>query len=220
MNQVAAEAKKLIALRNTAGKAFNMASWAVAMHHTMEFRFKKEFRNEIGLQKYFAWKRTWHTEIGKQSPACKPEGSEEYEAWRDVTPQCQPEGSEEYEAWLEATIEAIPACKPKGSEEYEAWRKKQLEGHQKRLKKRMAEPLPDTVVAAQQAEAKQMAAKKSAATVIEENKSARADLKCKSCGESGHGSRKSFDCKNFVAPRPPTCGNCGETGHRTHYCRS
>ena len=40
----------------------------------------------------------------------------------------------------------------------------------------MAEPLPDTVVAAQQAEAKRMAVKKSAATVIEENKSARADL--------------------------------------------
>jgi len=46
----------------------------------------------------------------------------------------------------------------------------------------MSEPLPDTVVAAQQVEAKRMAAKKSAATVIEENKPAQADLKCKSCG--------------------------------------
>ena len=54
MNQVAAEAKKLIALRNTAGKVFNMASWNVAVHHMMDFRPKKEFGNEIGLQKYFA----------------------------------------------------------------------------------------------------------------------------------------------------------------------
>ena len=96
VKQVAAEAKKLIALRNTAGKAFNMASWAVAMHHMMEFRLKKEFGNEIGLQKYFAWKRTWHTETGKQSPSCKPKGSEEYEDW------------------FEKTIEANPACQPDG----------------------------------------------------------------------------------------------------------
>ena len=112
-----------------------------------------------------------------------------------------------------------PWSQPEGSEKYEAWRKSLLEGHQKRLAKRMSEPLPDTVVAAEQAEAKRMAAKKSAATVIEENKSAQADLKCKSCGESGDGSRRSFDCRNFVAPRPPTCGNCGETGHQTRYCR-
>jgi len=92
------------------------------------------------------------------NPACQPEGSEEKKAWRDVTPWCQPEVSEEKEAW------------------------RKLEGHQKRLTKRMAEPLPDKVVAAQQAEAKRMAAKKSAATVIEENKSTQADLKCKSCG--------------------------------------
>jgi len=158
------------------------------------------------------------------NPACQPEGSEKYEAWLKATieanPACQPDGSEEKEAWLKATIEANPACQPDGSEEYEAWRKKKLEGHQKRLTKRMAEPLPDTVVAAQQAEAKRMAAKKSAATVIEKNKSAQAALKCKSCGESGHGSLKSFDCRNFVAPRPPTCGNCGKTGHQTRHCRS
>ena len=54
VKQVAAEAKKLIALRNTAGKVFNMASWNVAVHHMMDFRPKKEFGNEIGLQKYFA----------------------------------------------------------------------------------------------------------------------------------------------------------------------
>ena len=72
VKQVAAEAKKLIALRNTAGKVFNMASWAVAVHHMMEFRLKKDFGNEIGLQKYIAWKRTRHTETGKLSPSCKP----------------------------------------------------------------------------------------------------------------------------------------------------
>ena len=72
------------------------------MHHMMEFRLKKEFGNEIGLQKYFAWKRAWHAETGKQSPSCKPKGSEEYEAW------------------LKATIEANPACQPEGSKEYKA----------------------------------------------------------------------------------------------------
>jgi len=140
-----------------------------------------------------------------------------------VTPSCQPDESDEKVAWRKATIEATPSCQawrkatpscqPDGSEEQEAWRKNLLEGNQKRLTKRMA-------VAAQQAEAMRMAPTKSVATVIEENKSTLAALKCKSCGESGHGSRKSFDCRNFVAPRPPTCGNCGETGHRTSYCRS
>ena len=82
-----------------------------------------------------------------------------------MTPQCQPGGSEEHETWLKATIEANPACQPEGSEEYEAWRKKKLEGHQKILTKRMAEPLSDTVVAAQQAEAKRMAPTKSVAVL-------------------------------------------------------
>jgi len=159
------------------------------------------------------------TEVGKLSPSCKPEGSEEYKAWLKATIEanhaCQPDGSEEKKAWRDVT----PQCQPDGSEEKEAWRKAVLEGIKTKLAKRMAEPLPDTVVAAQQAEVKRMAAKKSAAMVIEENKSAQADLKCKSCGESGHGSRKSFDCRKFVAPRPPTCGNCGKTGHQTRYCR-
>ena len=35
VNQVEAEAKKLIDLRNTAGKASNMASFIVALHNTM-----------------------------------------------------------------------------------------------------------------------------------------------------------------------------------------
>jgi len=58
------------------------------------------------------------------------DGSEEKEAWRDVTPQCQPGGSEEHEAWLKATTEANPARQPEGSEEKEAWRKKKLGGYQ------------------------------------------------------------------------------------------
>jgi len=86
----------------------------------------------------------------------------------------------------------------------------------------MAEPLPDTVVAAQQAEAMRMAAKESAATVIEENKkSAQAALLCTSCGEFGHRSHRFSDCKNWVALRPPTCAHCCEiTGHQIRYCRS
>jgi len=185
------KAKKLIALRNTAGKAFNMASYVAALHHTMKFRFKAEFGDEIGLQKYLAWKRTWYTETGKLSPSYKPKGSLENKAWLKKTQSCQSDGSKEKEAWL----------------------KKKLEGHQKRLTKRMA-------VAAQQVEAMRMVSTKSVAAVIEENKSAQAALQCKSCGESGHESHASLGCKNFVARRPPTCGNCGENGHQTWYCRS
>jgi len=145
VNQVEAEAKKLIALRNTDGKASNMASFIVALHNTMYFGFVEEFGFfENGTPKFLDWKHTYHTEVGKLSPSSKPKGSEEYkaclkatieanpacqpkgseekEAWRDVTPQCQPEGSEEYKACLKATIEANPACQPKGSEEHEAWR--------------------------------------------------------------------------------------------------
>jgi len=195
VNQVKAEAKKLIDLRNTAGKASSMASFIVALHNTMHFSLVEEFGVENGTPKFLDWKHTWHTEVGKLSPSCKPkgseeykawlkttieanpacqpDGSEEYKAWRDVTPQCQPDGSEEKDAWRDVT----PQCQPEGSEEYEAWRKSLLESHQKRLAKIMAEPLPDTVVAARHAEAKRMAAKKSAATVFEENKSAQADLK-------------------------------------------
>jgi len=90
-------------VRNTAGKAFNMASHVTALHNTMEFRFKAEFGDEIGLQKYLAWKHTWHTEVGKLSPSCKPKESLEYKAWQ--------------------TIEANPACQPDGSDNKEAWRK-------------------------------------------------------------------------------------------------
>jgi len=191
VNQVKAEAKKLIDLRNTAGKASNMASFIVALlHSTMYFIFVKEFGVEIGKPKFLDWKHTYHTEVGKLSPSCKPNGSKEKEDWRGVTPSCQPEGSKEKKedwrgvtpssqpegskekkAWLKTTIEANPACKPDGSQEKKDWRKAVLEGHQKRLTKRMA-------VAAQQAEAMRMAPTKSVATVIEENKSAQADLKC------------------------------------------
>jgi len=123
-----------------------------------------------GSEEYEAWLKA----SIEANPACQPEGSEKKKAWRDVTPQCQPEESEEYEAWRHVT----PQRQPEGSEEKEAWRKAVLEGSKTKLAKRMAEPLPDTVVAAKHAEAKRMAAKESAATVIEENKSAQADLKC------------------------------------------
>ena len=77
MNQVEAEAKKLIALRNTDGKASNMASFIVALHNTMYFGLVEEFGVENGTQKFLDWKHTWHTEVGKLSPSCKPKGSEE-----------------------------------------------------------------------------------------------------------------------------------------------
>ena len=107
------------------------------------------------------------------TPQRKPDGSKEKEDWRDLTPQCKPNGSKEKEDWRKATIKSKPQCKPDGSQEKKDWRKKKLQGHQKKLTKRMA-------VAAQQAEAMRMAPTKSVATVIEENKSAEAALKCKS----------------------------------------
>ena len=72
VNQVEAEAKNLIALRNTAGKASNMASFIVALHNTMYFGLVEEFGVENGTQKFLDWKHTWHTEVGKLSPSCKP----------------------------------------------------------------------------------------------------------------------------------------------------
>jgi len=77
VNQVEAEAKNLIALRNMAGKASNMASFIVALHNTMYFGLVEEFGVENGTQKFLDWKHTWHTEVGKLSPSCKPKGSEE-----------------------------------------------------------------------------------------------------------------------------------------------
>ena len=61
VNQVDAEAKKLIDLRNTAGKASNMASFIVALHSTMYFGFVEEFGVENGTPKFLDWKHTWHT---------------------------------------------------------------------------------------------------------------------------------------------------------------
>jgi len=52
VNQVEAEAKKLIALRNTADKAFNMASFIVALHSTKYFGFVVEFGFVIGMPKF------------------------------------------------------------------------------------------------------------------------------------------------------------------------
>jgi len=171
----------------------------------------------IHKPKFEDWKRSYHTQCGKRSPSCKPNGSKEKEDWRKATikanPSCKPNGSKEKEDWRKATIKANPSCKPNGSKEKEDWRKKWLEGYQKKMTERMA-------VAAQQAEAMRTAPTKSVATVIEENKSAQADLKCKSCGESGYGSRRSLDCRNFVPKKQITCGKCGETGHRANYCRS
>jgi len=109
---------------------------------------------------------------------------------------------------------------PDGSKEKEDWRKKEVEGHQKRSTKRMAESFPEAVVEAQQAEAMRMAAKESTATVIGENKSKQASLLCTNCGELGRRLRRSLECRNFVAMQPPTCAHCGFTGHQTHFCRS
>ena len=72
---VEAEAKKPIALRNTAGKASNMAPFIVALHSTMYFSFVEKFGVVDGTPKFLDWKHTIHTEVGKLgklSPSCKP----------------------------------------------------------------------------------------------------------------------------------------------------
>jgi len=67
--QVESAAQKLIDLRNTSGKAFNMASFIVALHHTMYFLFVAEFGNDEGTRRYLEWKFTYHSECGKLGAA-------------------------------------------------------------------------------------------------------------------------------------------------------
>ena len=65
VDELTSEAKALIYKRNTSGKAFNMASFIVALHFTMYFMFVKKLGQVEGTVQYEAWKHTWHSEVGK-----------------------------------------------------------------------------------------------------------------------------------------------------------
>jgi hypothetical protein len=73
-------------------------------------------------------KEAWRANLLAKAPQCKPDGSEEKEAWRAnllaKAPQCQLDGSEAKEGWLVKN----PQCKPDGSKEKEAWRDKKVAG--------------------------------------------------------------------------------------------
>jgi len=125
VHQVEAEAKKIIVLRNTAGKTFKMALFIVTLHITMYFLFVAGFGDVIGTQKFMVWKHTWHTEVRKMPPSFKSEGTPEYEAWlketTEATPSCQPDGSKNKKDWRDVT----PQFKPEGTPECAACSKKQ-----------------------------------------------------------------------------------------------